>query len=81
MTSSHAVSRVQAPGKVTVTTPAHPDQGRQVRHRPDGRTGTITGQLVEHLSFDATFWRCRIFVRPAGGGTEFVADPQDLDLI
>jgi hypothetical protein len=81
MTASRAARRRQAPGKVTVSTPPHPDQGRQVCHRPDGRTGTITGQLVEHLSFDATFWRCRVFVRPAGSGTEFEADPQDLNLI
>jgi hypothetical protein len=64
-----------------VSTPPHPDQGRQVRHHPDARTGTITGQLVEHPSFDTTFRRCRVFMRPAGGGTEFEADPQDLDLI
>ncbi|WP_354637637.1 hypothetical protein [Kitasatospora camelliae] len=66
------------PMGVRVGSPQHPDQGRAVRHRRDGRTGTIAGQLVEHDSETGKLLRRRVFVRPHGGGIEWEADPDDL---
>ncbi|WP_370154452.1 hypothetical protein [Streptacidiphilus sp. EB129] len=81
MTARRAARRQEAPARVTISTPLHPHLGHRVRHRTDGRTGTITGQLVEHLSLSDTVWRRRVFIRPLGGGIEFEADPTDLELL
>ncbi|MFD9061143.1 hypothetical protein ACFVZ3_06435 [Kitasatospora purpeofusca] len=64
---------------MSLTSPPHPDHGKRVRHKRDGRTGTISGQLVEHDTETDKFLRRRIFVRPIGGGFEWEADPADLE--
>ncbi|GAA2750760.1 hypothetical protein [Kitasatospora cinereorecta] len=66
---------------VAVTNPAHPDHGRLVRHRRDGRSGTISGQLVERDGETGKLLGHRIFVRPVGGGIEWEAAPADLQLV
>lgn len=63
---------------VSVSSPPHPGLGKPVRHKHDGRTGTISGQLVERDSDTDRILRRRVFVRPHGGGFEWEADPKDL---
>ncbi|MFJ2116296.1 MULTISPECIES: hypothetical protein [unclassified Streptomyces] len=62
-----------------MSNPPHPDLGKLVRHKRDGRTGTISGQLVERDLETDKVRRRRIFVRPRGGGFEWEADPKDLE--
>ncbi|MFC5664348.1 hypothetical protein ACFP3U_15310 [Kitasatospora misakiensis] len=64
---------------MSVGNPPHPDVGKPVRHKRDGRTGTISGQLVERNLDTDRLVRRRIFVRPIGGGFEWEADPADLE--
>ncbi|OKJ05597.1 hypothetical protein [Kitasatospora sp. CB01950] len=62
-----------------ISSPPHPALGKLVRDKRDGRTGTISGQLVERDTETGKLLRRRIFVRPAGGGFEWEADAADLE--
>lgn len=61
--------------------PRHPHEGARVRHRDTGLIGLIVGQVVSRSEVLPGVLVTEVFVRPIGGGREWTAVPDELELL
>ncbi|RAG84945.1 hypothetical protein DN069_14065 [Streptacidiphilus pinicola] len=59
----------------------HPAQGKRVRSRSTGRVGVLVGQLSRRSGLPGCGPVTEVYVRPVGGGVEWVTTPDDIEVL
>ncbi|MFC1437416.1 hypothetical protein ABUW04_04030 [Streptacidiphilus sp. N1-10] len=66
---------------MTTSFPPHPAEGKRVRSRSTGRVGLLSGQLSKHSPLPGYGPVTEVYVRPLGGGLEWVTSPDDIEVL